>query len=251
MHTIESIGPLLGIIAFVGLAVLALLIFQQARDIRRLRDWAGRAPERAEEAANAVQAAAGARREPGAAEPAGGEAPGEPAGIRGRLGAGWSRLTGKLRPRVAELDRRLPVNGRYLLAGAAVALAAAAVLTSGFGLVGGGSEERHNRGSSPEAKVAVLNGTSVSGLAARVEQEVVDSSGYKAGVVANAGSSFDQSVVMYAPGREAAAEALAGAIRRKLGKTPVQEMTADIKAHAQGAPLALTLGLDDSGFGAG
>src|SRR5215211_5133151 len=63
MHTIESIGPLLGIIAFVGLAVLALLIFQQARDIRRLRDWAGRAPERAEAAANAVQAAAGARRE--------------------------------------------------------------------------------------------------------------------------------------------------------------------------------------------
>ena len=32
--------------AFLGLAVLALLYFSQARDVRRLRDWAGRAPER-------------------------------------------------------------------------------------------------------------------------------------------------------------------------------------------------------------
>ena len=35
--------------AFLGLAILALLYFSQARDVRRLRDWAGRAPERAVE----------------------------------------------------------------------------------------------------------------------------------------------------------------------------------------------------------
>jgi hypothetical protein len=97
----------------------------------------------------------------------------------------------------------------------------------------------------------VLNGTSVPGLAARVEQQVIDSSGYTAGAVTNTDSSIANTVVMYAPGRQDAAKALATAIQPKLGETPVQEMTSDIKAHAAGAPLALTLGLDDSQFGAG
>jgi len=175
MHAIESIGPLLGIIAFVGLAVLAFLIFQQARDIRRLREWAGRAPERAEEAAGAVQAAAESRREPGTVEGVE-EAPATgPAEAPSRLGAAWARVTGTLGSRLAEVDRRLPVDGRYLLAAAALALAAAAVLTSGFGLVGGTSEKHHRKGASAGAQqVAVLNGTSVPGLAARVEQQVVN-----------------------------------------------------------------------------
>ena len=51
MDMIENIGAYLGLAAFLGLAVLALLYFQQARDVRRLRDWAGRAPERAAAAA--------------------------------------------------------------------------------------------------------------------------------------------------------------------------------------------------------
>ena len=55
---IERIGPYLGIVAFLGLAILAFLIFQQAREVRRLREWAGRAPERADEAAEASLAAA-------------------------------------------------------------------------------------------------------------------------------------------------------------------------------------------------
>src|SRR5207244_3844896 len=35
--------------SFLGLAILTLLYFSQARDVRRLREWAGRAPERASE----------------------------------------------------------------------------------------------------------------------------------------------------------------------------------------------------------
>ena len=54
LDLIEKIGPFVGLAAFIGLAVLAFLIFQQSRDIRRLRDWAGRAPERAKEAARRV-----------------------------------------------------------------------------------------------------------------------------------------------------------------------------------------------------
>src|SRR5690349_8143095 len=58
---VDRVGPILGIVAFVGLAVVAFLVFQEAREIRRLREWAGRAPERSLEAAEAQAAAADAR----------------------------------------------------------------------------------------------------------------------------------------------------------------------------------------------
>ena len=48
-HLIEQVGSYAGFAAVIGLAVLAALYFSQARDVKRLRDWAGRAPERATE----------------------------------------------------------------------------------------------------------------------------------------------------------------------------------------------------------
>ncbi|MBI4897776.1 MAG: LytR C-terminal domain-containing protein [Actinobacteria bacterium] len=44
-----NVGSIAGVAAIVGLAVLAMLYFSQARDVRRLREWAGREPERAAE----------------------------------------------------------------------------------------------------------------------------------------------------------------------------------------------------------
>jgi hypothetical protein len=46
---VEKYGAYVGLAAFIGLAVLTLLYFAQARELKRLRDWAGRAPERAQE----------------------------------------------------------------------------------------------------------------------------------------------------------------------------------------------------------
>jgi hypothetical protein len=43
---IKSLGAYAGFAAVVGLALLALLYFAQARELRRLTEWAGRAPER-------------------------------------------------------------------------------------------------------------------------------------------------------------------------------------------------------------
>ncbi len=43
---VTNVGAFAGFAAVVGLAVLAMLYFSQARDVRRLREWAGRAPER-------------------------------------------------------------------------------------------------------------------------------------------------------------------------------------------------------------
>ena len=43
---LQEIGSYAGLAAIVGLAVLSALYFSQARDVKRLREWAGRAPER-------------------------------------------------------------------------------------------------------------------------------------------------------------------------------------------------------------
>jgi hypothetical protein len=250
MHFIESIGPVLGIVAFAGLATLAFLLFQQARDLRRLREWAGRAPERAVEAAEAVQAVAEASRsdaEAGDAEAGDAEAP-----PPGRLGAARARLTGAVAPRLAQFERRLPVDGRYILAVAVIAVIAAGALTSGFGVLGDNDGGRHKHGGPrPKPSVAVLNGTGVPGLAALVDEQVVKAAGYKTGTIDNAGSSFAKTVAMFAPGHESEAKRLAKAIESKLGDTPTQAMTTDVRDRAGGAALALGLGLDDSRFGSG
>src|SRR5947209_12303935 len=58
-HVVEQAGSLAGLLAVIGLAVLSALYFSQARDLRRLREWAGRAPERAAEMGVAPQQAPG------------------------------------------------------------------------------------------------------------------------------------------------------------------------------------------------
>jgi hypothetical protein len=76
MQIIKEIGAYAGLAAVVGLAVLSALYFSQARDVKRLREWAGRAPERATEQA-AQQAAAPAGRV--VAQPKPGTTPAGPA----------------------------------------------------------------------------------------------------------------------------------------------------------------------------
>src|SRR5262245_64174786 len=84
---VEKYGAYAGIAAFLGLAVLSLLYFAQAREVKRLREWAGRAPERAREIEERAIAQADAARRPprpaprpipqpvGAAAPGGGAPP--------------------------------------------------------------------------------------------------------------------------------------------------------------------------------
>jgi hypothetical protein len=53
---IEQYGAYAGFASVIGLAVLSLLYFAQAREVKRLREWAGRAPERAAELQERVAA---------------------------------------------------------------------------------------------------------------------------------------------------------------------------------------------------
>lgn len=53
---VEQVGSYAGYASVIGLGVLSLLYFTQAREVKRLREWAGRAPERDAELAQRVQA---------------------------------------------------------------------------------------------------------------------------------------------------------------------------------------------------
>lgn len=252
MDLIEDIGPILGIVAFLGFAVLALLIVLQAREVRRLREWAGRAPERALEADEMTQAAAEER----------GEAAPEPS----RFAAARERFARSWEHRWAELDRRSPVDPRWFLGALVVAVAAAAVVTSGFGLVGGDDEGAGGKAGGEEkpdkpARVAVLNATQVDdpiapvaavpGIADAVADEVVEPAGFKVEETGDAPEGEEQSLIMFEPGAEDDAEKLAKRVAADLGETPVEPMTGPIRDAAGKAELALLVGQDDDAFGAG
>jgi hypothetical protein len=265
---LERIGPYLGIAAFIGLAILAFLIIQQAREVRRLREWAGRAPERADEAAQAAAAASEARGEaPEGAEeeaeeeeaaPAPAPEPGEPSRL--------DRARAAVADRFAGLDRRMPIDPRYLVAVLAAALIAAGVLTSGFGLIGGDDDGGGGGGEGGRAaerqegvEVAVLNATqvdegpvpieAVAGLAGKVADEVVKpASGFKAGPEETAASGFEETTIMFEPEAEADAEEFAGAVADQLGETPVTPMIDEVRQLSGNAPLALVIGQDDAEF---
>lgn len=264
---IEKIGPYLGIAAFLGLSVLAFLIFQQAREVRRLREWAGRAPERAGEAADAMAAAAEARGEAVAVEA---EAPAEEEAEveRGRIGSRWAGVREWFGDVYAEADRRSPIDPRWFLGVLAALVIAAGVLTSGFGLVGGddgGGGGRGGKGGGQQKEekkieVAVLNATQetavgdtevagVPGLASVIADQVVKPAGYKAGAETNAPEGEEDTLVMFEPDEQEAADELAAAVSDQLGEPEIVEMTDAIRDVSKGAPLALLVGRDNADFG--
>ena len=248
MDLIEDIGPILGIVAFLGFAILALLIVLQAREVRRLREWAGRAPERAVEADEAALAASEERGDL--------EKPERPS----RLAAIRSTIGETVGPRWDSLDRRSPVDPRILLA-VLTGLIVAAVLTSGFGLLGDDDTARvasvsESGSGSEKVEVAVLNATQqegvaepVPGIADLVAQEVVKSSDFKTGATGNALAGEQDSVVMFEPDAAEEAEALAEQVSGDLGETDTQPMADAVRGEARGAPLALLVGSDDRTFG--
>lgn len=259
---IDRIGPYLGVAAFLGLAILAFLIIQQAREVRRLREWAGRAPERATDVVEAEAAVAEARGEEPEPQPIEEAPPSRPA-------AWFQRVRDAFGDRMAEVDRRLPIDPRYVIALLAAGLIAAAVLTSGFGLIGGGETDSGSGGGKGGAgkpkeekvEVAVLNATQetgadgtpiagVQGLAGTVAKEVVRPlDGFKVGEKSNAPSGLDETTVMFEPDSQSSANDLAQGVSDQLGDTGVTPMTAEIRDSANGAPLALVIGRDDADFG--
>jgi len=260
MDLIEDIGPILGIVAFLGFAILALLIVLQAREVRRLREWAGRAPERAAEADDADKAVADARGDTDEEEAAPADEDAAGSGVSAFFGSKW-----------AELDRRSPIDPRWFLAALLAGLIAVGVVTSGFGLIGdddaapveeqrgggGGGDGGNREEPDDEPTVTVLNATqnevegvpATPGIADVVAAELVEPAGFKVEERTNAPAGEPQSVVMFEPAAEDAAGELASAVEEDLGVTEVVPITNEIAANAGGADLVLLVGQDDAGFG--
>ena len=134
MEIVQVIGAYAGFAAIVGLAILSALYFSQARDVRRLREWAGRAPERASQgtAVPGAQPAPAVRR--GAAgQASGAQQPASPAtgGPQPSL-AGGAPPVGALAPASGQAVTAAgqPATAQAAAVGAKPAVAAAAPASS-------------------------------------------------------------------------------------------------------------------------
>jgi len=252
VHAIEQIGAFAGLAAFLGLAVLALLSFTHGRDIRRLREWAGSAPERDAERKEQTSTIAAQRAEElRALEEARTE---EQQAVAGREERRRRREEG-----LPEQSRGERLRGRFSGVGetasrpsSLVALfvvlltivggAAYLLLGSGDEGNGGGNAKQAAAKVKPsEIEVTVLNGTSVVGLAA-VFGDKVEAKGFELGAVTNSSSSFEESVVMFKRGHKPEARKVA----KQLGIPKVQLMSGEIESVSAGADVALVVGEDNA-----
>lgn len=255
MELIKEIGAFAGLAAFLGLAVLALLAFSQGRDIRRLREWAGSAPERDGERKEATSAVAAKRAEElralEEARTAEQEALSEREERRRRREAGLPEQTRgeRIRAGLSGFGSRL-AEPRYLVL---IFVLAVAIAGGAIYLVTQGSESADGKGGQArsaksvkpgEIEVTVLNGTSVPGLAAEYGDRV-EGKGFQLGAVTNSATSFTDSVVMFERGHAPEARKAAKA----LGISQVRLMTGEIESVAAGAPVAVIVGEDNAPTG--
>jgi hypothetical protein len=188
---VRAVGALAGLAAVAGLVVLGVLYVAHAREVRRLRAWAGHAPERARP------------------------------------------------PRRRRSARR------------AISPAGVAVVLAGL-LAGGAAAYGLNRGDGADPKptavavrpkdvtVAVLNATTVPGLAASLRDRLA-AAGFATGTIdVAADQGRADSEVQYAPGHRAAATLVA----RRFGIRRRAAASADDRARADGAPVIVIAGAD-------
>jgi hypothetical protein len=252
VQLLEQIGAFAGLAAFIGLALLAMLAFSQARDIRRLREWAGSAPERDAERKESTSAVAAKRaeelRELEQSRTAERDALDQREERRRRREAGLPELTRRERlgEGLSSFGSRL-AEPRYL-----VAIFVAVVLVAGGAIFvvtqgsdnadGKGGQGKSTKALKPsEIEVSVLNGTAVTGLAGTYGNKV-ERKGFQLGAVTNSATSFTDSVVMFRRGHAPEARRVASV----LGISDVRLMSSDIAAVSGGAPVAVIVGEDNA-----
>jgi hypothetical protein len=273
LELIKEIGAIAGIGAFFGLAVLSLLYFSQARDVRRLREWAGRAPEREEEAVEATsdlaaeraeeirkveeerrEREAAATAERAAAVAADRDATEDREVRRQRREAGLPEQT-----RMERLRGRFARTGaprRFGTGSIVAAVIVAILLIAGIAVAAsqlGGSDDNGSPAQTKGAavkpgqiEVAVLNGTNppVNGLAGTFSDKL-EGRGFRTGRVGNSSNSFTQSEVMFRRGHKPEAAMVA----RSLDIPKVRLMTPDIVNDTAGEPVAVIVGQDEADAG--
>jgi hypothetical protein len=260
LHTVERIGSFAGLASFLGLAVFALLLFAHGRDIRRLRDWAGSAPEREQERMEATQNIAAQRaeelRELEEARTAEHEAIADRELRRQRREEGLPEKT-----RGERFKERFSGFGESLSRPALLAVlfvvfvlvvggVAYAVLNNSSSdsatktakKSGNGAKKKKGGNIPPgEIEVAVLNGTAVSGLAA-TWGETIENKGFELGAITNTNSTFEESVVMFESGAKPEAKEVAERLKIK----SVQAMIPEVKEVSNQAKVAVVVGEDNA-----
>jgi hypothetical protein len=252
VHAIEQIGAFAGLAAFLGLAVLALLSFTHGRDIRRLREWAGSAPERDAERKEQTSTIAAQRAE-------------ELRALQEARTAEHQAVSSR-EERRRRREEGLPVEGRgerlrnrlsgfgsitsHPLALVALFLVLVVVIGGGAYLLLSGSDSSSGDSSSKQAaakikpgeiEVSVLNGTAVPGLAATFGDEV-EEKGFELGAVTNSSASFSDSVVMFKRGHKSEAKKVAKQLKIK----ELQLMNGEIESVSAGAFVAVIVGEDNA-----
>jgi LytR cell envelope-related transcriptional attenuator len=252
VHAIEQIGAFAGLAAFLGLAVLALLSFTHGRDIRRLREWAGSAPERDAERKEQTSTIAAQRAEElralEEARTAEHEAVSSREERRRRREEGLpvesrgERLRGSFSGFGETVSRPSSLVALFVVILAIVGGAAYLLLSGDDEGGGSGNSKQAAAKVKPgEIEVTVLNGTSVVGLAA-VFGDKVDAKGFELGAVTNSSASFEESVVMFKRGHKPEARKVA----KQLSIPKVQLMSAEIESVSAGADVALIVGEDNA-----
>jgi hypothetical protein len=260
MELIREVGAVAGLAAFLGLAVLALLYFSQARDVRRLRENAEflvegeGVPTAAEgEPAEPVPAAVASEEPAEAARAAAATAPNEAEAFRR---AELARQAAERRQRFEQ--RRGGEGGGPRawfgdLPSTAVIVVGALILIAGIGFGAtsllGGDDDDGGGGADGEklacpaisTKVAVLNGTAEAGLAASYARRL-QQAGYERGPVTNTESAFDGSVVMFDQASQRCAPEVASTAG--LTNAPAEPMSQEITGIAEGSQVAVVLGED-------
>jgi hypothetical protein len=254
VRVIEQIGAFAGLAAFLGLGVFALLSFTHGRDIRRLREWAGSAPERDAERKETTSAIAAQRAEElrrlDESRTAEHEVVSRREERRRRREAGLPELTRRERFRdsTSALGARL-AEPRYLV----VIFIVLVVIVAGVGYAvlhksddgsgGGGKNGKQAAAKTQpsEVEVTVLNGTAVPGLAASYGDKV-EEKGFKLGAVTNSSSSYAASVVMFKRGHKPEAEKVA----KQLGVAKLELMSVEIESVSAGANVAVIVGEDNA-----
>jgi hypothetical protein len=284
LEIVQEIGAAAGLAAVVGLAVLSALYFSQARDVKRLREWAGRAPEQSGRGVTTVPPPA----QPQTAATASG-APASLTGPRPAIPAGASgpppvalqpvrRTPSPQRPiTTPAASRAVPqqtviipprrfqawysrVGTRYvvvalvglLVFGGAAAYGVTQLTGDDGGDNSGNAQANNDNGSLNKPKrsgavvkpgnvtVAVLNGTTVPGLAAALRDQIA-AAGFKKGTInVFSNQQLAESVVQYAPGHQAEAKA----VSRRVGISQLEPVTADSRAPAGDATVIVIAGAD-------
>jgi hypothetical protein len=249
---VEQIGAFAGLAAFLGLAVLALLSFTHGRDIRRLRDWAGSAPERDAERKEATSAIAAQRAEELRAleesRTTDHEAVSRREERRRRREAGLPEVGRgeRMREALSGVGERL-AQPRFLIALFVVMLivvgGVAYAVIANSDESASGKNGRHAAASIKpgEIEVAVLNGTAVPELAANYGDKV-ERKGFKVGAITNTNTSFEESVVMFTRGHKPEANKVAKSLRI----SKIKPMSSEVEQVSEGANVAVIAGEDNA-----